>query len=144
MAESAMLRQGSERAYILAGDARFTLVSKRTGQRFTYRVEHVEGTEMFPGDKWFVSVLTGPNNSEDYTYAGTIFASGKFRHTRNSKIDATAPSFVAFDWAWRNIERLDGRVEVWHLGCCSRCGRDLTDPESIAIGLGPICAGKAA
>jgi len=27
-------------------------------------------------------------------------------------------------------------------GNCSVCGRDLTDPQSIAIGLGPICAGR--
>jgi hypothetical protein len=25
-------------------------------------------------------------------------------------------------------------------GCCAVCGRDLTDPESIARGIGPICA----
>jgi hypothetical protein len=27
-------------------------------------------------------------------------------------------------------------------GNCSVCGRDLTDPESVARGIGPICAGK--
>jgi hypothetical protein len=27
-------------------------------------------------------------------------------------------------------------------GNCSICGRDLTDPESIERGIGPICAGK--
>lgn len=29
-------------------------------------------------------------------------------------------------------------------GSCCSCGRDLTDPESIAAGIGPICAGKFA
>lgn len=28
------------------------------------------------------------------------------------------------------------------LGRCGHCGRTLTDPESIAAGIGPICAGK--
>jgi hypothetical protein len=27
-------------------------------------------------------------------------------------------------------------------GCCACCGRELTDPESIARSIGPICAGK--
>ena len=27
-------------------------------------------------------------------------------------------------------------------GSCSCCGRELTDPESVAAGIGPICAGK--
>lgn len=28
------------------------------------------------------------------------------------------------------------------MGACAHCGRDLTDEESIARGLGPVCAGK--
>lgn len=28
-------------------------------------------------------------------------------------------------------------------GICQICGRELTDPDSIAKGIGPICAGKA-
>jgi len=27
-------------------------------------------------------------------------------------------------------------------GCCVRCGRTLTDEQSIAAGIGPICAGR--
>ena len=27
--------------------------------------------------------------------------------------------------------------------CCSRCGRPLTDPYSIAVGMGPECRGGA-
>jgi len=27
-------------------------------------------------------------------------------------------------------------------GVCCMCGRDLTDPESVAAGIGPICSGK--
>ena len=30
----------------------------------------------------------------------------------------------------------------WHQNKCAHCGRPLTDPESIARGLGPICAGR--
>lgn len=31
--------------------------------------------------------------------------------------------------------------KIWHQGCCSACGRKLTDPESIERGLGPVCSG---
>ena len=31
---------------------------------------------------------------------------------------------------------------VYHMGRCMRCGRDLTEPESIKSGLGPYCRGK--
>lgn len=31
-----------------------------------------------------------------------------------------------------------------HTGVCGKCGRTLTDPESIDAGIGPVCAGKVA
>ncbi len=34
------------------------------------------------------------------------------------------------------------QLEVWHEGCCGKCGRKLTDAESIARGIGPECYGK--
>jgi hypothetical protein len=38
---------------------------------------------------------------------------------------------------------IEEAAEFGHLyGCCVRCGRTLTDEESIAAGIGPICAGK--
>lgn len=38
-----------------------------------------------------------------------------------------------------------GRLEavLAKLGRCRRCGRTLTDPESVQYGLGPDCRGKA-
>jgi SWI/SNF-related matrix-associated actin-dependent regulator 1 of chromatin subfamily A len=31
--------------------------------------------------------------------------------------------------------------KIWHIGCCSVCGRKLSDSESILRGIGPICSG---
>ena len=39
--------------------------------------------------------------------------------------------------------RFDGLPLQPSSGKCERCGRPLTDPVSVAIGMGPICAGKA-
>ena len=50
------------RAFALAGNATFTLVSERTGQRFTFRVRVSDD-----GRAHFVSVLTGPDNGGDYS-----------------------------------------------------------------------------
>lgn len=129
------------RQYLLSGDATATFVSRRTGERFTYRV--VKGVDR-PSSvaPHFVSVLTGPENTSNYTYLGTIFADGFYRHGLKSRIAPDAPSAVAFAWAWRH---LDGdkseELQVYHLGKCGRCGRALTTPESIERGLGPVCAG---
>jgi hypothetical protein len=37
------------------------------------------------------------------------------------------------------FENLTNQIELYHLGNCLKCGRVLTDSESIRIGLGPIC-----
>lgn len=125
------------RRYALAGRAVFTLVSKRTGTRFTYRV--TRSTDDSP--RHFVSVLTGP---DQYTYLGTVFEKSRYEHGRKSTIGTDAPSAQAFDWFW-NVslaERQLGAVEVYHAGRCGRCGRELTTVESVTLGLGPVCATK--
>ncbi|MFQ5339906.1 MAG: DUF6011 domain-containing protein [Anaerolineae bacterium] len=126
--------------YILGGNATVTLVSKRTDDHFTYRVRRAKTREgQNEADvPLFVSVLTGPDNQRDYQFIGTIFPDGTYRYSYKSQLSTDAPSVKAWDWTWHNLNT--DRVEVWHSGMCSRCGRELTDPESIARGLGPTCA----
>lgn len=123
--------------YILGGNAVVTLVSKRTGERFTYRVSESKPKE---GKQpvHFVSVLTGPDNRQDYEFLGTIFPDGNYRRSMKSQIGPDAPSAKAWEWTWYNLDT--DRVEIWHEGTCSKCGRALTDPASIERGLGPVCA----
>jgi hypothetical protein len=131
--------------FLLAGKAIFTIVSKATGVRFTYKVKkHAKK------DLWFVSVLTGSDNYSNYSYMGTIFSQNvsgvptntrEFKSTFKSRITVDAPSFKAFRWFFNQLESngsLDA-VEVHHEGRCGRCGRRLTVPESIESGFGPEC-----
>jgi len=37
---------------------------------------------------------------------------------------------------------VSGKLFAWKIGSCYRCGRTLTDEESRAAGIGPVCAGK--
>jgi hypothetical protein len=125
------------RQFILAGNARLTIVSKRTGTRFTYRVRRPSEDK-----PWFVQVLTGSDNDSDYTFFGTIFADGTFRNSVKSRIGPTALSVLAFVWTWDAIQRegaLPETLEVHHEGRCGRCSRALTVPESIESGFGPEC-----
>lgn len=124
-------------AFMLAGNAHVTFQSRRTETRFTYRV-------LAPKDGGlvrFVSVLTGPDN---YEYLGCIYPNRNFGHGRKSRIAADAPSAVAFAWVWRKLTagKMHPELAVYHEGRCGKCGRRLTTPESIATGLGPVCAGK--
>lgn len=150
--------------FILAGNATFTLVSEKTGARFTYKARRADGDK---ADRpWFVSVLTGPDNEGDFSYLGCLFPESTvngvipagygrparschtgagFVQTKKSAIDRDAPSARAFRWFWDRANRAELQglpLAVYHEGRCGRCGRKLTVPESILTGFGPECAGK--
>lgn len=135
---TAPLDPANARRFILAGNARVTLESAKTGARYTYRVRQKED------GFYFVSVLTGSDNEADYTYLGTI-RDARYAHGRKSCIGADAPSAKAFEWAWPRLAAGAAPVglNVWHEGRCGRCNRPLTVPESIASGFGPECAGRS-
>lgn len=138
-------------AYVTGGRSVFTLVSKKTGTRFTYQVNTV-GKRPVDFD-FFVSVLTGPSNTDDYTYMGALKQAGqdgdvlKFSRTYNSRLNSDAPSMLAFSWlCWvlsNQSASLDS-FEFWTSGKCCRCARLLTDPVSISFGMGPECRVNAA
>ena len=126
------------RRYALAGNARFTLSSEKTGQRFTYRIRAKDDGAVF-----FVSLLAGPDNTSDYRYLGFI-REGTYVHGRaKAKISPDAPSARAFAWFWSHVDALPPSCSVFHEGRCGRCNRVLTVPESVSTGLGPECAGRA-
>lgn len=125
------------RAYLEGTHGRFTLVSKRTGARFTYRVRRDKY-----GDLAEIDVLVGPQNTADYVRCAWL--SGDFTVSDGQHI--SQPAYRALAWfvnALRGLrESKLAQVECWHEGVCCRCGRALTVPASIASGIGPTCAGK--
>ena len=94
-------------AFLLAGNARLTLRSLKTGTRFTYRVrakeERAPGAPAAEGGPFFVALLSGSDNEHDYQFLGTIFpkagSTPVFAHGRKSRIGSDAPSARAFAWA---------------------------------------------
>lgn len=135
--------QASIMEFLLAGRARFTLVSKKTGARFTYRVVRKKKPALDAADIWFVSYLNGQSNEEDYTYIGCFKRALEYLHSPKSRTRAVAPAVVAISWFLKSMGgrgKLPENVEFWHEGRCGRCGRALTVPSSIARGIGPECA----
>lgn len=147
MNESQLVSAESALTFILAGNSTVTLVSKKTGTRFTYRVRVAKSDTDAQSDLYFVSLLRGPNNENDYSYLGRI-AKGRVYIGRKipkpGDVSRGAPSALAFDYMWQHLERgnIPPLLEIWHEGRCGRCNRKLTVPESIAAGIGPECATK--
>lgn len=137
------------RAYLFGGNATFTIVSKSTGRRFTYRVKSAPkdrgqnwSTNNQNRDLYFVSVLTGGDNNSSYTYMGEVrrthnSVSGHtyhYTHGRRSSLNPGADSVGAFIWFLNRIEqdKPTDQFEFWHEGKCGRCGRKLTvDRKSV-------------
>ena len=130
--------------FILAGMATFTIRSKATLTRFTYRVKLAPRRSVDDERPYFVSVLHGEDNTGDYVYLGCIWPeSERYVSGKKSRIPPTATSALAFRWLWRSLGKPDpdlSELEFYHAGSCARCGRLLTVPESIESGWGPHCA----
>ncbi len=137
------LRMLNHRSFVTAGKATFTVKSVKSGAHFTFKVAAPKGKADDATAPRFVSVLTGRDNENSFTFLGTIFADGGFRHGRKSAITPDAPSAKGFAWLWANIDNVPAdKAEFLPACACARCGRKLTVPTSIEQALGPECAGK--
>jgi hypothetical protein len=126
--------------FIFGGNATFTLRSKKTMNRFTFKMQRPEDHEIWSEFR-FVKVLTGPDNESNYAYLGTWGKYG-YKYGHKSKISSDAPSSIAMMWFARCVDAqyLPDTLEVWHEGRCAACNHKLTVPKSLKRGFGPDCA----
>jgi hypothetical protein len=129
-----------DKRFFSAGRAVFT-VDNGKGTHYTFRIGHSKEDQPL-----FVGLLTGPNNEADYTYMGIYNPENhQVRLTAKSKYtEETAPVKV-IRWAIKQVaegKELPTGYSVKHEGKCCCCGRALTDPLSIELGIGPICREK--
>ena len=129
----------ARRAFMLAGNATFTVRSKTLDVRFVYEIKAPNGD--IDAKILFVRVLHSPGSrcGASYVYVGFV-SRGEFKHGGvEAKLDIDAPSVKAFAWLMRNLG--SDKVEVWHEGGCGRCEQNLTVPESIESGICHVCSG---
>lgn len=130
--------------FIQGGNATFTLISKKTGVRFTYKAKRPDGEEI-TRPIW-ISVLSGSDNESSFSFMGSVFPNPDGREwilksSPKSRVTPSASSYIGIQWLLFHLSKgqLPETVEFWHEGKCCRCGRKLTVPESIAQGIGPEC-----
>lgn len=141
--------------FFTAGNATFTVKvptefakANGTNLHYTFKIRKSEPTRQYPNPAHFVKLLTGPDNTRDYSYLGILNpTTGEVR---------LSPKSCAQDGAWsvKIVRRVLAQIfkgegmqailnagwDVHHEGRCGRCGRPLTVPESIECGIGPDCA----
>ena len=146
--------------YILGGEAIFTVFPIKQDKKYVFKCNQLityEKNVKIKHNRYFLNVLTGSINTNDYTYVGTIDTLESknpniltLRITNKSGMTADAPSYKLFDNLLYNLQcqpehiaTLLDRIKVYHDGTCSNCGRQLTDIVSTALGMGPVCYPEA-
>jgi hypothetical protein len=125
----------------------YTISSPRGGHR-TFDISTQAKDAKFAAGKRVLSLLVGPNNSQDYKGFGFVTDDGitvyrKYQTpTRNSETEMHGRMI----WSLATLgEQSPFYVKGYRLlveGRCLVCNRKLTTPQSIESGIGPVCAGR--
>jgi len=116
-----------------------TVKNPATGQHRTFRIRTNKDDANFAPGKRVVGLLTGPDNENDFRPFGFVLDGGRIAVWMKHR-------GTEFDRFARLLEDLDGSAARWNLFVewsvkCRKCNRELTTPDSIQSGIGPICSG---
>lgn len=123
--------------FIFAGNSAFTLTSKKTNVHYTYRIKQANNNNT----TYFINF--NDNNKDTYAgYVRKLNNTYKFFKGNAGALDELDEPIIALMWTIRHADDNDinNKIMIQHIGKCCKCGRPLTDPESIKLGVGPICA----
>ena len=145
MEEKHIAREAAKKAERAAADAgRVVLDLARINELFAGVIANGLKKPVLRSGKLAISIApaTGVNGGclyvkDDGEYAGKIDRAGKFFKLREARTGIEA-ELIQIATDPRAAAIAHGRVT----GNCSCCGRQLTDPQSIALGIGPICLEK--
>ena len=130
----------------------YTVKNRQTGDHRTLDIKTVLPDRTKPTNHFknqnsgrrTVSLLTGPDNTRDFTMVGWLEEGGirmtqRYRDSRPTRAIAA----LLFDLALHGDNSpYAAQYEILKEGRCLRCNRKLTTPESIESGIGPVCAGR--
>lgn len=108
----------------------------KNGRHFTYRIETVRKGKL--EGRRIVMLLSGQDNTSDYVAFGFANGDGSIKVWNR---------FSSSEAYHKHAQLLTGKasqhVANWYQSSrCVKCGRMLTDPVSIASGMGPKCEGR--
>ena len=120
--------------HVLGGRAHFSIVSKKTNTHFTYRIVRS------PKYKWLFAVWV--KDDKKYKYVGTWNGKTlKFYWNPKKSIPRSWKRYQGFVWVWRHVvnRQMPTETFVYRDERCRACGKRLTNPKSIKLGIGPEC-----
>lgn len=155
-------------AWLLAGDARFTVTSARTGEHRTFRVSRTRrpGEASWTYFAWARGGHADPDTETEehlrqvghvvhalgaWYYVGELGpgSDGLWSHATAATREDGSRALVVLRWFLAKVQGgWDGQpgdvpAALLKSVRCARCRRPLTDRDSIARGLGPECFDKS-
>lgn len=132
--------------FILGGISEFTILQEAFGGKRAVEAKYKVKKSYNNSNMYFV--YTQETSRGDMMYHGYIIKNTQgFKYFRAKTLKFASEYYnesamTALSWVLAHAGRLPAVVHVLHHGRCSRCGRKLTDSESLRYGLGPECRRK--
>jgi hypothetical protein len=142
-----------DKTWLTAGKAIFTVeppadfvAANGVKPHYTYKIRRKAASGTFRFDAYFLYLLTGPDNQNDYTYLGKVgWNKGEvFLSDKSAMPGESWPVKIARKTLVRLWQGEQATIEatgwkVHHEGRCGRCAAPLTVPASVESGYGPEC-----
>lgn len=128
---------------IATHNGKITITNPKTGNHRTFRIRTQADSANFAPGQRIVSLLTGPDNQEDYRGFGFVTEEGRILVWRKKRGNGKPSEFDIFARMLTEPERYEAEGVTYQFSTrCRRCNHELTDPTSISLGIGPVCRGE--
>ena len=120
----------------------FTLANSKTGTHLTFRSRRPTGWTI--DSPVLVDVMAGPDNGDDFLFLGSVSRRGGYKPSTKSKATGGhgEKAHRTMQWIVSHLLQdspLPDALVIMGSRKCAKCGQKLTRPESLQIGLGPVC-----
>jgi hypothetical protein len=126
--------------YVYGGKGRFRLKSLASGKELTYKISPMsKHNKNYDEYTFYVSLVIAGGTS----FMGVMKSEeNKYIHSKRSNLSYDGSEVKGIRWLLSQFEKddeFDSRMEFYHMGICSCCGKTLTTPVSVEMGIGPVC-----
>ena len=126
--------------YVYGGKGRFRMKSKASDKEFVYKISPMsKRNERYDEYTFYVSLVVDGGSD----FLGVMKAEDNhYIHSKRSFHKFDSPAVKGVRWLLHQFTTdndFPEMMEFFHMGVCSCCGKALTTPESVEMGIGPVC-----
>lgn len=140
--------------YVYGGKGRFRMKSNKSNKSYEFKIKRpaktiFEGYQRVPNPRYDENILfisARLDETLNFEFIGTFrIEENTYTHSKKSKVDNTHNVVKGFKWLIKQFENeneFPSEMEFYHMGICGCCAKSLTTPDSIKLGIGPVCFEK--